>query len=63
MAMKSIRTLFIAEDISLELKTLTKEGVQLLINNSQIKKGRKFHLFWIYFRNRSKKNEKTDNLY
>ncbi len=51
MAMKGMRTLFITEDVSLELKSLTGEGVQLLINDSLIKKGRKFHYLWIYLRN------------
>lgn len=56
MAMKGMRTLFITEDVSLELKSLTGEGVQLLVNDSLIKKGRKFHFLWMYLRNESKSN-------
>lgn len=56
MAMKSMRTLFIAEDVSLELKSLTGEGVQLLINHSLIKGRRRFHFLWIYLQNGLKNN-------
>lgn len=58
MAMKGMRTLFIAEDVSLELKSLTGEGIQLLINDSLLKKGRKFHFLWIYLQNGLKNDSK-----
>ena len=40
-----LRKLFVAEDESLELKTLSREGVELLIDKSHLKKARRLHYF------------------
>ena len=42
-----LRKLFVAEDESLELKTLSREGVELLIDKSHLKKARRLHFFVI----------------
>lgn len=47
-AMTDLRGLFISEDPSLELKSLPKEGMQLVINESQVKKKRSTHFLMIY---------------
>lgn len=60
-AMTDMRALFITEDSSLELKSLTREGMQLLVNDSLIKKGRWFHFIWIYMRVHSPKTGKSSN--
>lgn len=46
--MTDVRTLFITEDPSLELKSLPREGMQLLVNDSLVKRGRWLHFMWIY---------------
>ena len=40
-----LRKLFVAEDEALELKTLSREGIELLIDKSHLKKARRFHYF------------------
>lgn len=46
-----LRGMFIADDPSLELKSLPKEGVQLFIDESKVKKHRRIHfLFLILFK-------------
>lgn len=47
-AMADMRTLFITEDPALELKSMPREGMQLLINSSLIKTGRSFRFLWLY---------------
>lgn len=47
-AMTDLRGLFISEDPSLELKSLPKEGMQLVINESQVRKKRSTHFLMIY---------------
>lgn len=56
-AMKDIRTLFITEDPSLELKSLPREGMQLLVNTSLIEKGRWFRFLWVYLSVNFKRKE------
>ena len=53
--MTDMRTLFIAEDPSLELKSLPREGMQLLVNESLVKKGRWHHFLRIYMKANSSK--------
>ena len=49
-AMTHLRNLFITEDPSLELKSIPKEGMQLLINASHIHRGRWRHFAWMYIK-------------
>lgn len=53
--MTDMRTLFITEDPSLELKSLPREGMQLLVNDSLVKRGRWLHFMWIYMAVNSKR--------
>ena len=55
--MTDMRTLFITEDPSLELKSLPREGMQLLVNESLVKRGRWLHFMWIYMAVNSKRVE------
>ena len=48
------RGMFIAADPSLELKSLPKEGVQLFIDDSKVKKHRRIHFLFLIMVNRSK---------
>ena len=49
-AMTHLRNLFITEDPSLELKSIPKEGMQLLINASHTHRGRWRHFAWMYIK-------------
>ncbi len=40
-----LRKLFVADDEALELKTYAKEGVELVVNQSSLKKGRAWHFY------------------
>lgn len=40
-----LRKLFVADDEALELKTYAKEGVELIIHQSFLKKGRAWHFY------------------
>ena len=53
--MTDMRTLFITEDPSLELKSLPREGMQLLVNESLVKRGRWIHFMRIYMAVNSKR--------
>lgn len=54
-AMTDMRTLFITEDPALELKSMPREGMQLLVNSSRIKIGRTFRFLWFYLEATSKR--------
>ena len=53
--MTDMRTLFITEDPSLELKSLPREGMQLLVNDSLVKRGRWLHFLFFYMAVNSKR--------
>lgn len=58
MAMTELRGLFITDDPSLELKSIPREGMQLLINGTLINKRRRMHFLGIYLRYNSGKYTK-----
>lgn len=59
-AMKDMRTLFITEDPSLELKSMPRKGMQLVVDDSLIERGRRFHFLWVYLSVNSKRKEATN---
>lgn len=59
-AMTELRKLFITDDPSLELKSLPREGMQLLVNGTLINKRRCIHFLSIYLKYNSRKYTKND---
>ena len=53
--MTEMRGLFITDDPSLELKSLPREGMQLLVNGTMINKRRKMHFLLLYLEHNIKK--------
>ncbi len=53
--MTEMRGLFITDDPSLELKSLPREGMQLLVNGTMINKRRKMHFLLIYLKHNIRK--------
>ena len=55
--MTEMRGLLITDDPSLELKSIPKEGMQLLVNGTMINKRRKMHFLLLYLKHNIKKKQ------